>query len=317
MRIIFMGTPDFAVPTLEHLIDSKHEILAVVTQPDKPKGRKKVITPPPVKVTALDAGIKVLQPVSVRDEQFISTIKELNPDMVVTCAYGKILPQHFLDIPPFGTVNVHSSLLPKYRGAGPINWAIINGESVSGVTTMYTDIGTDTGDILLAKEVEILPHMDAEQLHDILKDLGASLLIETIEKIEDGTIERIPQDEEKASYAPMLTKEIGIINWSNSARDIDCLVRGVTPWPGAFTSFNDLRVRVVKAECCDVNDIIYNANINKAAFGEVLYIDNNGIYVKTGTGVLKITRVKPDSSKEMDAKSFVNGRAVKVGDCFR
>ena len=312
-----MGTPEFAVPTLEHLINSKHEIIAVVTQPDKPKGRKKVITPPPVKVTALEAGIEVYQPNSVRNEQFISVVKGLNPDMVVTCAYGKILPKEFLDIPPYGTVNVHSSLLPKYRGAAPINWAIINGESVSGVTTMYTDIGTDTGDILLTEQVDIMPDMDAEQLHDILKDVGAELLIKTIEGIEAGTIQRIKQDEQKSSYAPMLTKELGIINWSKSATEVNCLVRGLTPWPGAFSTFNDLRVRIVKTECCDINNIIDSANINKAVSGEVVLVDNEGIYVKTGTGVLKITRIKPDSGKEMDAKSFVNGRGVKPGDCFK
>ena len=237
MRVLFMGTPDIATGCLQKLIDEKYDIIGVVTQPDKPQNRGKKLGMPPVKELALKYDIPVYQPIKARDEEFVATLKELNPDIIVVVAFGQILPKSILDIPKFGCINVHVSLLPKYRGAAPINWVIINGEEKTGVTTMYMDEGLDTGDMILTEEFDLDDEITAGELHDKMKDRGADVLIETLKQIEKGTAHRIPQNHEEFTYAPMMNKALGEINWSKSAREIHNLVRGVNPWPSAYTTY--------------------------------------------------------------------------------
>ena len=238
MRIVFMGTPEFAVPCLRDLIANKHEIAAVVTQPDKAKGRGNKLALPPVKVLANESGIPVYQPVKIKTGEFTEILKSVAPEVIIVVAFGQLLSQEILDIPPHGCINVHASILPKYRGAAPINWCIINGDKTTGVTTMYMDKGLDTGDIILKREIQIGADENAGELHDRLSELGASALSETIELLISGKIERIPQNNEEATYAPIMTKELGRIDWSKDASDVRNLIRGTYPWPGAFSSYN-------------------------------------------------------------------------------
>ena len=243
-----MGTPEFAVSSLQALIQAGEEVIAVVTQPDKPKGRGKRLASPPVKELALRYNIPVLQPVKIRDEGFISIMKDLHPDIIVVIAYGKILPKAVLDIPPKGCINVHASLLPKYRGAAPINWAIINGEKETGVTTMLMDEGMDTGDILLTERISIKPEDTTADIHDRLKHVGATLLVETIKGVQSRTLRPIPQAHAQATYAPMLKKEDGRIDWGMGPQEIINLIRGLNPWPGAYTRWEGMQIKIFKAE---------------------------------------------------------------------
>lgn len=309
MKIVFMGTPEFAVPSLDMLVKEGYEVAAVVTQPDKPKGRGQKEAAPPVKEYAIKHGIRVLQPDKVRTPEFIAELADIGPDLLVTAAYGKILPQGVLDIPPKGCINVHGSLLPKYRGAAPIHWAIINGEPVTGITTMYTDIGMDTGDMLVKSEIEITEDMTVGELHDRMAVLGAEVLRETLSRLENGKLDRIPQSNEEATYAPMVQKETGRIDWSGTSRKIHNLVRGTNPWPGAYTFYKGERMRVWKTAVLD--DI--NSGI---APGTVCKVGKEGMTVASANGFVRILDVQFDSGRRMSVEEYIRGHKIDEGEIF-
>ena len=304
MKIVFMGTPEFAVPCLQKIIDEGHEVLAVVTQPDKPKGRGKKLAMPPVKELALKYDIPVYQPIKARDEEFVATLKELNPDIIVVVAFGQILPKSILDIPKFGCINVHVSLLPKYRGAAPINWVIINGEEKTGVTTMYMDEGLDTGDMILTEEFDLDDEITAGELHDKMKDRGADVLIETLKQIEKGTAPRIPQNHEEFTYAPMMNKALGEINWSKSAREIHNLVRGVNPWPSAYTTYEGSTMKVWKTE-------VLNETSDKEP-GTILKVDKDGIRVSTKDNVVLVKEIQMPGKKRVLVSEYIKGNNINT-----
>ncbi|GAQ95398.1 methionyl-tRNA formyltransferase [Thermodesulfovibrio aggregans] len=299
--IIFFGTPEFAVPSLKALIERDEKILLVITQPDKPKGRGKNIQPSEVKKIALEYGLSLAQPEKIRDENFIEMLKRLNPEFAVVVAYGKILPKEILEIPKYGCINLHASLLPKYRGAAPIQWALINGEKTTGVTTMLIDEGLDTGPVLLQKEVQIEDEDNAQTLSERLSRVGAELIVETIEKMRKGEIEPKPQKGEP-SYAPPLKKEDGKINWSSSARQIFNLIRGTYPWPCAYSFLKNERVKIIKAEV--IEGVATPGMIVKA---------KNELVVGTGSGLLRILLIQPEGKKVMTAKEFLSGRKINEG----
>ncbi len=307
MRIVFMGTPDFAVPTLNMLIGhpEKYEVVCVVTKPDMPKGRNYRMTPPPVKEAALAAGIPVLQPERVKTEEFREELAQYRPDLIVTAAYGKILPRQILEIPPLGCINVHASLLPKYRGAAPLWHAVINGEAESGITTMMTDVGMDTGDILLTDRIPIGENMTMGELHDALAALGAVTLQKTLNALEAGTLTRTPQNDADASYAPMVERETGKIDWTHSAREIHNLVRGTNPFPVSFAYDNSgERVKIWRTE---LTGMPLPANTEP---GDVTELSKNGILVAAGDGLLRITEIQGPSSKKMTAGEYINGHKI-------
>lgn len=304
MKLVFMGTPDFAVPCLEELINAGHEIIGVFTQPDKPVGRKRVMTPPPVKVCAEKSGITVYQPDSVRTEEALSLMKELNPDCVVVVAYGKIIPSEMLKLPKFGFVNVHGSLLPKYRGAAPIQWSIIDGETKTGVTTMQMDDGIDTGDMLEVSETEIGENETAGELFDRLAEMGGKLIVSTLSKLEKGELTPIPQDHEKSNYAKIISKEMALIDFNMSAENVFNLIRGFNPWPIAYTIIGDKRLKVFAAEKI--------GSVNGKA-GEVVSSDGT-LTVAFGDGNgLKFTDVQLEGSKRMSATEMLKGRPIGKG----
>lgn len=304
MKLVFMGTPDFAVPCLEELINAGHEIIGVFTQPDKPVGRKRVMTPPPVKVCAEKNGITVYQPDSVRTEEALSLMKELNPDCVVVVAYGKIIPSEMLKLPKFGFVNVHGSLLPKYRGAAPIQWSIIDGETKTGVTTMQMDDGIDTGDMLEVSETEIGENETAGELFDRLAEMGGKLIVSTLSKLEKGELTPIPQDHEKSNYAKIISKEMALIDFNMSAENVFNLIRGFNPWPIAYTIIGDKRLKVFAAEKI--------GSVNGKA-GEVVSSDGT-LTVAFGDGNgLKFTDVQLEGSKRMSATEMLKGRPIGKG----
>jgi methionyl-tRNA formyltransferase len=309
MRIVFMGTPDFSVPVLDALIEAGHEIAGVVTQPDKPKGRGKAVAMTPVKEKALEHGLSVYQPLKVRTPEFVQVLRELKPDVMVVVAFGQILTKEVLDIPPLGCVNVHASLLPKYRGAAPIQWAVIDGEKETGVTTMMMDEGIDTGDML---EKEIVPIEDEEtgdSLHDKLMAAGARLIVSTLKKIQDGTIERTPQTDEETCYARMLKKDMGDVDWSLDAHAIERLVRGLNSWPGTYTKWNGKTVKIWKAKAVDRE--------YEGALGEAVYVDKETILVKTGKGCLSLLELQPEGKKRMAADAFLRGYPVDLHTVFQ
>ena len=304
MKLVFMGTPDFAVPCLEELINAGHEIIGVFTQPDKPVGRKRVMTPPPVKVCAEKNDITVYQPDSVRTEEALSLMKELNPDCVVVVAYGKIIPSEMLKLPKFGFVNVHGSLLPKYRGAAPIQWSIIDGETKTGVTTMQMDDGIDTGDMLEVSETEIGENETAGELFDRLAEMGGKLIVSTLSKLEKGELTPIPQDHEKSNYAKIISKEMALIDFNMSAENVFNLIRGFNPWPIAYTIIGDKRLKVFAAEKI--------GSVNGKA-GEVVSSDGT-LTVAFGDGNgLKFTDVQLEGSKRMSATEMLKGRPIGKG----
>ena len=251
MKIIFMGTPDFAAASLEALIDSRHEIQAVVTQPDKPKGRKGELTPSPVKVVAEGKGIKVYQPLKVRDEEFVETLRAYNPDVIVVVAFGQIIPLSILKMPKFGCVNIHGSLLPKYRGAAPIQWAVLDGEKETGITTILMDEGIDTGDILLKKTIKIDTDETSGSLFDKLMALGAETILETLDELEKGNLTPTKQGESPTAYAKMLTKAMGLIDFTKPAKELDCFVRGMDPWPSAYTLLSGKTLKLWKVRAVE------------------------------------------------------------------
>lgn len=309
MKIVFMGTPDYAVPCLKALAENGYEVAAVVTKPDKPVGRKgSVLVPPDVKKAALELGISViLQPEKVRTPEFKAELEAIAPDMIITAAYGKIIPQAVLDIPPMGCINVHGSLLPKYRGAAPIQWAIINGDAVTGITTMYMDTGIDTGDILLKKEIPIEEDMTYSELYDKLKELGAEALMDTIRGLEAGTIVRTPQNQAEATKVPMMTREMGEIDWNKSAWDIHNLVRGTNPWPGAFTTYKGKRLKIWKTklvsqeEACAPGTACAAGNNGEAEAvpGRICSISKDSMVVAAGKGYIKVMELQFDCCRRM------------------
>ena len=305
MKVLFMGTPDFAATILQKLIDEGHEIIAVVTQPDKQKGRGKSMSFPPVKELALEYNLNIYQPLKARDPFFIQVVRELAPEVIVVAAFGQILPKELLDIPPFGCINVHGSLLPKYRGAAPIQYSIIDGEKKTGITIMHMDVKIDNGDMILKGETLISPEETGGSLHDKLAILGADLLIEALKKIEDGTAERIPQDDNQATYVKILDKKMGNIDFTKSATQIERLIRGLNPWPSAYTSFDDktLKIWVANVEHTDV----------KAEPGEIIEIRKDAIVVMTGEGALIIKELQLEGKKRMPVEAFLRGYSVTIG----
>ncbi len=302
-----MGTPDFAVPCLK-VLQEKTEIIAVVTQPDRPKGRGHNLQPSPVKAAALEYNLPVLQPEKIKTEEFTAQLEEMNPDLIVVVAFGQILSQRILDIPRLGCVNVHASLLPRYRGAAPIHWSIINGEKETGVTTMLMDAGLDTGDMLLKDAVEITDEMTTEELHDQLMAMGGKLLSDTIDGLVTGTIKPEKQDDSISNYAGMLNKETGHVDWSKSAQDIHNLIRGLNSWPVAWSlkdgkNFKFWRTKVVEGT-------------SKEPAGTVIELKKNSFYVATGNGILEVLELQPPSKKRMSAGDLVRGHGVAVGDVF-
>lgn len=306
MRVVFLGTPEFGVPSLRALARAGYEVVGVFTQPDKPKGRGNKMQQSPVKECALQMGIPVYQPAKIRLDG-VEDLRALRPDLCVTAAFGQILSQEILDIPRIGTVNVHSSLLPKYRGSAPINWAVMEGETVTGVTTMMTDKGLDTGDILLQRTVEILPGETAEELTRRMAPIGAELLIETVGLLEKGNCPRRRQEESEASYFPMLKKEMGEIDWTLAARKIVCRVRGLPPWPGAFFSLPGGEImKVWKAEETE--------NAASAAPGEILCADGKrGLIIAAGQGAVRVTELQAQGGKRMDARDYLRGHPLAAG----
>jgi methionyl-tRNA formyltransferase len=303
MRIIFMGTPDFACPTLKTLIDRGEQVVAVVTQPDRPKGRGQQTLPPPVKVLALEHNIPVLQPVKVRLPESIEEIRGLEPDLIVVVAFGQILPKALLEIPKHGCINVHASLLPRYRGAAPLNWCIINGETETGVTTMMMDVGLDTGDMLLKKATPIDPDEDTRTLHDRLSQIGAELLGETLDQLAAGRLVPEKQDDALTCYASMLKKEDGMIDWSKDAPVIKNLVRGMTPWPGAYSHLDDKLLKIYRVQTASGN----------GAPGEVLSAGRDGIEVGCGTGSIIINELQLEGKKRLSAAEFLAGCKLTPG----
>jgi methionyl-tRNA formyltransferase len=303
MKIVFMGTPEFAVPSLKALIESGDEVVAVVTQPDKPRGRGLEVTPPPVKILAQKYGIPVLQPQKIKTEEFLKQLEELRPDIICVVAYGKILPKGILELPRYGCINVHASLLPKYRGAAPINWAIIRGEKVTGITTMKMDEGMDTGDILLQREVPIEDEDTAETLSHKLSLTGAEVLIETLNLLKEGKLKPIPQNHSQATYAPMLKKEDGEIDWGKTAEEIKNLVRGTLPWPGAYTFLDNKILKVYKVRVVE----------GQGKPGEVIKSDKETLRVATGENALDILELQIEGGKRLDTATFLRGRKIREG----
>lgn len=310
MRVVFMGTPQFAVNTLEMLAKRGHDIVGVVTQPDRPQGRGKKLIPSPIKAKALELGLTIYQPEKVKDPQFIEVLNELQPEVIVVVAYGQILPRQILDLPPWGCINIHASLLPKYRGAAPIHWAIINGEKETGVTTMLMDTGLDTGPMLLKDSLIIDETMTTGALHDQLAVMGANLLVQTLDKLVKGQIVPKPQNNEESSYAPLLTKEHEKINWQLNKLEIHNLVRGMNPWPGAYTLFNGNRLKIWETSLKKYS----GQNIGET--GEILEYTEDGFWIQTGDEPILITKVQPAGKKLMTAVSFGHGYGIYSGQCL-
>ena len=307
--VVFMGTPDFAVPALKVLADSSdYDVKLVISQPDKPQGRKQILTPSPVKQLALQYGLEMYQPVNLKSDEAFEIIKSLAPDFIVVSAYGNILPKRILDIPKYGCVNLHGSLLPEYRGAAPIQWSVINGDKLTGVTTMLMDVGLDTGDILLTSEKVIGPDETAGEVFDALANLCPELLIKTLKALEEGSITPVKQDNEKATYVSVLKKEMSVINWTENASVIHNLIRGMNPWPVARTFFNGKVLKIYSSSVC--------ADTSSLAVGSVK-VKGDDIFVTCGEGsVLKLYEIQLEGSKRMTAAEFLRGRNFPEGFSF-
>ena len=313
MRIVFMGTPDFAKESLEAVYNAGHEILTVVTNPDRPQGRGMKLKPSPVKEVALEKGLNVMQPEKVRkNEEFINEIKNLNPDVICVVAYGKILPKEILEIPRLGCINVHGSLLPKYRGAAPIQWAVLNGDEETGITTMYMDEGMDTGDMILKEKVEISEDETTGELWDRLSMVGGELLVKTLKEIENGTAPRVKQGEE-FTLAPMLDKKMAKIDWENkTAREIKNLVRGLNPIMGAYTFLNGKKIKLWKVDVVDSNE-------DDSSLKNGTVIESNpkeGLFIKTKEGTIKVLEIQGENAKRMEIGDFLRGNKINKLDIF-
>ena len=301
MKIVFMGTPDFAVPCLDVLIQNGYQVTGVFTQPDKPKGRGYKLTPPPVKELALQYEIPVFQPVTLKDGEALEQLKSCEPDLIIVVAYGKILPKAILELSPLGCINVHASLLPKYRGAGPIQWSVLNGEAETGVTTMYMAEGLDTGDMLERISTPIGENETADHLHDRLSQLGAKVLLSTVQKAQRGELKPEPQDDSLSCYAPMLTKELSLIDFHKSASEVHNLIRGLSSWPAAHTFYDGKRLKVYESRLRE----------EKGAPGELL--DDKHFVVACGQGAVQFISVQYEGSKRMPAEDFLRGKHLKKG----
>lgn len=308
MRILFMGTPEFSVPTLSCLAESEHEVIGVVTQPDKPKGRHGAAQYTPVKARALELGIPVYQPLRVRSEEFLEAVRELRPDAAVVIAFGQILPQALLDIPRYGCINIHASLLPKYRGAAPIQWAVIDGEKETGITVMQMDAGLDTGDMLKKLVIPIADDETGDSLHDKLMTAGGPLVLEVLKELEAGTAVPVPQTGESC-YAHMLEKSMGDVDWAQSAAAIERLVRGLNSWPSAYSSWNGRTLKIWRAAV-----LPEKTDAETGAMPGQIVALGDGIYVKTGSGILKIEELQLEGKKRMEAEAFLRGAHMQTGE---
>jgi methionyl-tRNA formyltransferase len=307
-RIVFFGTPAFAVPSLEKLLQGPDEVIAVVTQPDRERGRGQKKSPSPVKGLALKHGITLYQPERIKEASFFADIESLAPDLIVVVAFGQILPKALLEIPKVGPINVHGSLLPEYRGAAPIAWAILKGEKKTGITTMLMDEGMDTGDILMQAEIPIEKEDTGETLQEKLSLLGGRLLMETIEKMKVGSLTPVPQDHLKATYAPPLRKEDGWIDWKKPAEEIDRQIRAFNPWPGAFTRWEKGLLKVLKGEV--------RQGTSPAEAGSILWIGSDFIEVGTGEGSLLMREIQPEGKRRMSVRDFLSGHRISIGTVF-
>jgi len=305
MRILFFGTPSFAIPSLEALIKGEDKIIGVVTQPDRPKGRGRRPSPPPIKLLAEGHNLPIYQPRVAKEKEFVDLIRNLEPDLIVVVAYGQILPKEILDIPPLGAIGVHPSLLPKYRGAAPINWAIINGERITGVTIFRLCEKLDSGDIILQRAIEILPGETAGGLSDRLAKFGADLLLEAIKDMKEGRIHLVKQDEDLASYAPCLKKEDGLIDWERSAKEIANLICGLDPWPSAYTYLNGELLKLFKAKVASLDKV--------AEPGTILEIESKGMKVATRDGAVLIEEIQRAGKKRLKVSEFVKGHPISPG----
>ena len=306
MRMVFMGTPDFAVNSLERLIADGHDIVGVFTQPDKPQGRKMKLTPPPVKQLALTHNIPVFQPDTFKNESQLALLQELNPEVIVVVAYGKLLPGYVLDLPKYGCINVHGSLLPKYRGAAPVQWMVLNGETTAGVTTMYMDRGLDTGDILLVSETEVGENETAGELFDRLAAMGADLISETIKRLPEG-IERKPQDDGQSTYVSVLDKKMSVVDWSKSAQEVHNLIRGLDPWPVAVTTRGEVRLKLFQSRLTGKTTSLPAGSVTEAD-------PKTGLFVACGDGQgLQITEIQMVGKKRMPAGDYLRGHGMEPG----
>jgi methionyl-tRNA formyltransferase len=318
MRVVFMGTPDFAVGTLEKIVESGHEVAAVVTQPDKPKGRGGAVAMSPVKECAVKHGLTVLQPLKARDESFVSELKTYSPDVIVVVAYGQILPEEIINMPKYGCINVHASLLPKYRGASPIQWAVLDGCEYSGVTTMQMDKGLDTGDILEVEKVKLDKKETGGSLFDRLSEVGANLLVKTLEKAEAGTLKPIKQDESEATYVKMISKSFGELDFTKSATTLERMVRGLNPWPSAYTHLDGKLLKIWDA---DVETAPLNADSTTtseqptaaSAVGAVATDNKSYLKITCGEGVLSVNELQLEGKKRMKTADFLRGYSIKEG----
>lgn len=309
MKILFMGTPDIASGCLEKLIEKKYDVIGVVTQPDKQVGRGKKIVFSPVKQVAIENNLPVYQPVKAKEESFVKEIKDLNPDVIVVVAYGQLLSKEFLNIPKYGCVNVHVSLLPKYRGAAPINWVIINGEEKTGVSTMFMDEGLDSGDIILQSEFKLDDEITAGELHDWMTLEGSKVLCETLDLIKEGKAPRTPQNHDEFTYAPIMDKNLGHVDFSKNAREIHNLVRGVNPWPSAYTNYMDKKMKIWKTKVLDEKSI--------KEPGTIIKVDKEGIRVSTKDKVILITEIQMPNKKRMEVKEFIKGNTLEEGTVLK
>lgn len=325
MKVVFMGTPDFAVGALEAIVDAGHQITAVVTQPDKPKGRGKEVQMSPVKACALSHDIPVFQPAKIREAEAVETLRSYQADIFVVAAFGQILSEEILTMPKYGCVNIHASLLPKYRGAGPIQWAVINGEKITGVTIMQMDKGVDTGDMLFKAETAIASDETADTLHDKLAALGARLIVEALAKIETGDVTPVKQNDEESCHAKMLQKAMGKIDWQMEAEKLDCLIRGLISWPGASTLFRGKTLKIWKEEVVSERELTaleelpgqnQEGFVRNALPGTVVLVQKDALYVQTGDGILRLTEVQPEGKRRMAVKDFLLGYPVKAGERF-
>ena len=322
MRIVFMGTPDFSVPALKALVEAGHQVIAVVTQPDKPKGRGKEVQMTPVKIQAMEYGIPVYQPAKVREASFVEVLKGLEADVYVVIAFGQILPKAVLELPKYGCINIHASLLPKYSGAAPIQWCVIDGERETGITTMMMDVGLDTGDMLEKAVIPIEEKETGGSLHDKLSMAGGDLILSTLKKLEEGTLVRKPQTDEGTCYAKMLTKSLGDIDWNQGAVSIERLIRGLNPWPSAYTMWNGKTIKIWAADVIagrEAADFLSESGVpaeTGTAPGTVVCSDKRGLVVCTGGGLLSIRELQMEGKKRMDTPAFLRGYPIPAGDVF-
>ena len=322
MRIVFMGTPDFSVPALKALVEAGHQVIAVVTQPDKPKGRGKEVQMTPVKIQAMEYGIPVYQPARVREASFVEVLQGLEADVYVVIAFGQILPKAVLELPKYGCINIHASLLPKYRGAAPIQWCVIDGERETGITTMMMDVGLDTGDMLEKTVIPIEEKDTGGSLHDKLSLAGGALILSTLKKLEEGTLVRTPQTDEGTCYAKMLTKSLGDIDWNQSAVSIERLIRGLNPWPSAYTLWNGKTIKIWSADVTTGREAA--AFLSESGVpsetgitpGTVVCSDKHSLVVCTGDGLLSVRELQMEGKKRMDTPAFLRGYPIPEGDVF-